>query len=364
MEEIYSFAGNPLDRASERRRDTEWVRSLFDDPAARVLPLRDLRPLTRERTGGPALDWQRVGPWREVIERGATLIFLGLGDEGPRFAVDATGANIGPAGDGGGVRRAHAGAAAAGRRGGDRRRGALADRLARAAPILRPMRLADPGRIGRLGAALPGMPRVAFPAHRSGRDHAVGARRVRAARAATGGAPATASRAWPASWSRARRWRRRCAARPSRKPGSGSAGCSYLACQPWPFPSSLMTGFVCEALTEEITVDPEETGRGALVLAGRDPRDGRARRERTRRPDAGFAAGPGGDRAPHLPPLVARAGRHLTISPDDPVRPERGRRGRRPDDDALSNNRIFRRWRTDSRQRAECFLRQGSERER
>jgi NAD+ diphosphatase len=32
----------------------------------------------------------------------------------------------------------------------------------------------------------------------------------------------------------------------------------YLACQPWPFPSSLMMGFLCEALTEEITVDPEE----------------------------------------------------------------------------------------------------------
>jgi NAD+ diphosphatase len=32
----------------------------------------------------------------------------------------------------------------------------------------------------------------------------------------------------------------------------------YLACQPWPFPSSLMTGFLCEGLTEEITIDPEE----------------------------------------------------------------------------------------------------------
>jgi NAD+ diphosphatase len=32
----------------------------------------------------------------------------------------------------------------------------------------------------------------------------------------------------------------------------------YLACQPWPFPSSLMMGFLCEGLTEEITVDPEE----------------------------------------------------------------------------------------------------------
>jgi NAD+ diphosphatase len=32
----------------------------------------------------------------------------------------------------------------------------------------------------------------------------------------------------------------------------------YLAAQPWPFPSSLMMGFLTEALTEEITVDPEE----------------------------------------------------------------------------------------------------------
>jgi NAD+ diphosphatase len=32
----------------------------------------------------------------------------------------------------------------------------------------------------------------------------------------------------------------------------------YLASQPWPFPSSLMMGFLAEALDEEITIDPEE----------------------------------------------------------------------------------------------------------
>src|SRR5262249_2469603 len=32
----------------------------------------------------------------------------------------------------------------------------------------------------------------------------------------------------------------------------------YLASQPWPFPSTLMMGFVTEALSEEITVDPAE----------------------------------------------------------------------------------------------------------
>ena len=32
----------------------------------------------------------------------------------------------------------------------------------------------------------------------------------------------------------------------------------YLASQPWPFPSSLMMGFLAEALSEEITIDPDE----------------------------------------------------------------------------------------------------------
>src|ERR1700688_4225959 len=92
MEEIYCFGGNPLDRASERRRDTAWIRSLLDDPAARILPLTDLRPMTRG-SAVPVLDWQPIAPWRELIEHGATLIFLGLDDERPYFAVDASGAD-------------------------------------------------------------------------------------------------------------------------------------------------------------------------------------------------------------------------------------------------------------------------------
>jgi NAD+ diphosphatase len=32
----------------------------------------------------------------------------------------------------------------------------------------------------------------------------------------------------------------------------------YLACQPWPYPSSLMIGCAGEALTEVITPDPTE----------------------------------------------------------------------------------------------------------
>ena len=54
MEETYCFAGNPLDRAGERRRDNTWVASLLDEPATRLIPLRDLRPPNRLRSRRPA----------------------------------------------------------------------------------------------------------------------------------------------------------------------------------------------------------------------------------------------------------------------------------------------------------------------
>jgi NAD+ diphosphatase len=57
----------------------------------------------------------------------------------------------------------------------------------------------------------------------------------------------------------------------------------YLAAQPWPFPSSLMMGFLAEALTEEVTVDAEELAearwfsrdeiRGMVARAAAGPDD-------------------------------------------------------------------------------------------
>lgn len=92
MEEIYCFAGNPLDRMSERRRDAAWIAALLGDPAARVLPLCDLQPLTRGDAAAPTLDWQPAAAWREAITAGAMLVFLGIGDGRPCFAIDASGA--------------------------------------------------------------------------------------------------------------------------------------------------------------------------------------------------------------------------------------------------------------------------------
>jgi len=60
----------------------------------------------------------------------------------------------------------------------------------------------------------------------------------------------------------------------------------YLACQPWPFPSSLMFGCLGEAETEEITLDPVELADAmwlsreevAEVLRGAHPRIGPPRK--------------------------------------------------------------------------------------
>src|SRR5438445_11766524 len=85
MEDIYCFGGNPLDRASERRNDREWIAALLGDRETRILPLRDLKPFTRG-SAAPALDWQPVEQWRDQIASGAMLRFLGPGDGTAPFA--------------------------------------------------------------------------------------------------------------------------------------------------------------------------------------------------------------------------------------------------------------------------------------
>ena len=86
-------------------------------------------------------------------------------------------------------------------------------------------------------------------------------------------------RCWPASWSRARRSRPRCAARWPRKPACRWGRSDYLASQPWPYPSSLMFGCIGQAQSREITIDPVELEDAlwisredlAEAMAGRHP---------------------------------------------------------------------------------------------
>ena len=256
MEEIYCFAGNPLDRVSERRRDSDWIAALLDEPATRLIPLRDLKPAIRNG-GEMALDWQPVGPWREVIEAGATCALLGIADGRAHFVVDATAADLpaDPAIENIDVRTLAPLIA-----------GTEAAILAEARSIVdwhaRHRFCAQCGTPSNVAAGgwtrrCPNCKAHHFPRV----DPVVIMLAVRGERALLG------------------RGRRRPGARFSCLAGFMEPGetledavrrevceesgirCGrvrYLASQPWPFPSTLMMGFLTEAVSEEITVDLEE----------------------------------------------------------------------------------------------------------
>ena len=256
MEEIYCFGGNPLDRASERRRDTPWIQSLFDDPDARILPLCELRPLIRNSEASE-LDWQPVEPWRERIARGATLVFLGLDGARPYFAVDGGPAEEAAAGQPGPV---------------DARTLAPLLSGSEAAILAEARSLIDWHARHRFCAQCGSPTRV---------ESAGWVRRCPECKAShyPRSDPVTIMLAVRGNYGLLGRGRRRPGARFSCLAGFMEPGetleeavrrevheesgirvgrVKYLACQPWPFPSSLMMGFLCEALSEEITVDPEE----------------------------------------------------------------------------------------------------------
>lgn len=256
MEDIYCFAGNPLDRVSERRRDNDWIRSLLDDPAARILPLRDLRPLTRG-DASPVLDWQPAAPWREAIERGATLVFLGLDGERPYFAVDASGAGPASAADSEPFdARTLAPLLPAGEAAilGEAR--SLIDWHARhrfCAQCGSPTRVTAAGWVRRCpeckASHYPRSDPVAIMLVVRGEHALLGRNRRRPGNRFS----------CLAGFMEPGETLEEAVRREVREESGILVGrVRYLACQPWPFPSSLMMGFLCEGLSEEITVDPEE----------------------------------------------------------------------------------------------------------
>lgn len=252
MEEIYCFAGNPLDRASERRRDNAWVGSLLADPAARFLPLYALRPATRG-ADAPVLDWQPIEAWREAIERGATLVLLGIGEGRPFFAIDAgaapgerepfdarTLAPLLPAGEAAILAEARS----------------LIDWHARhrfCAQCGSPTRVTAAGWVRRCpeckASHYPRSDPVAIMLAVRGERALLGRNRRR---------PGNRFSCLAGFMEPGETLEEAVRREVHEEAGVRVGRVRYLACQPWPFPSSLMMGFLCEALTEDITVDPEE----------------------------------------------------------------------------------------------------------
>jgi NAD+ diphosphatase len=288
MEEIYCFAGNPLDRVSQRRQDAGWVASLLQDPGTRLLPLHGLKPSVRH-SSAVSLFWQSVAPWHSLIDDGNTLILLGLRDGQAYFALDATPVEP-PPGDGVVTMDARAVAP-------------MID-SGEAAILAEARSLIDWHARHRFCAQC-GTPSVAASggwvrhcpnckAHHFPRvDPVVIMLAVKGERCLLG------------------RGRRRPGARFSCLAGFMEPGetpeeavrreileesgievgrVRYLGSQPWPFPSSLMMGFLAEALSEEITIDPEELAEARWF--GRDEVRAMVERSRSDDPIPGLATLP------------------------------------------------------------------------
>src|SRR3954465_4301138 len=102
---VIPFAGSPLDRASEKRSDPEWIAKRNCDPNSLVWPLWRLQPflLGREANEGGHLHpgYLHPGLAKDLARPDAISIFLGVEEDGTAvFALDisaaADPANEGP----------------------------------------------------------------------------------------------------------------------------------------------------------------------------------------------------------------------------------------------------------------------------
>ncbi|MEM7251356.1 MAG: NAD(+) diphosphatase [Pseudomonadota bacterium] len=81
------FAGSPIDRSSNERRDAAWLKATLADPDGRYLAARDLRLLVDRDAGG--LAWS-TGREIAAVAPDSAPILLGTVASVPHFVVDVT----------------------------------------------------------------------------------------------------------------------------------------------------------------------------------------------------------------------------------------------------------------------------------
>ncbi len=84
-----TFAGDPLDRAGDRRSEPGWLAARLAEPDALLLPLHDGRPLAEPAPeGGVRLGYAPASLAGPLAADGERLAFLGLWKATPVFALD------------------------------------------------------------------------------------------------------------------------------------------------------------------------------------------------------------------------------------------------------------------------------------
>jgi NAD+ diphosphatase len=90
------FAGNPLNRASEKRLEANWIESRLHDPSSLIFPMWRLEPflLGPENSAPPIqLGLLKPGLTDALAADGAPCIFLGLDGDRAVFALDISAAD-------------------------------------------------------------------------------------------------------------------------------------------------------------------------------------------------------------------------------------------------------------------------------
>jgi NAD+ diphosphatase len=87
-----TFAGNPLDRASERRADSDWLAQKLAAPDSLALAVCNGQPLVEDaKGGGRQIAWLAADRARTLSGGPEHLLFLGLWKGVAIFAVDLEG---------------------------------------------------------------------------------------------------------------------------------------------------------------------------------------------------------------------------------------------------------------------------------
>lgn len=86
-----TFAGNPLDRASDKRGDTQWLGERLAHPDSLAIAIWNGQPLVEGGKDEPRVAYVRASLAGELSGNGERLLFLGLWKETAVFAVDLDG---------------------------------------------------------------------------------------------------------------------------------------------------------------------------------------------------------------------------------------------------------------------------------
>ncbi len=90
MEFINTFAGSPMNRMGNERRDEDWLRRQLDDPNTGFLPMWQLRALMMPGAEDLRISWCQKQDVQPFIMAGATTVFLGQINGMSHFAVDVS----------------------------------------------------------------------------------------------------------------------------------------------------------------------------------------------------------------------------------------------------------------------------------